>query len=78
MLVLDPGRGKPNKVTSGRLPVTIGHGAATIRRRVVYNYAPGRGHTHANALPGGVIEIPVRWTCGPTRSWLGPEPLTHP
>ena len=45
--------GGPNRATSGPSRATIGHGAADDPPAVVYSYAPGRGHAHADALLGG-------------------------
>jgi transposase len=52
--------GGPNRVTSGRSRATIGPPPSQGQAwgggnppAVVYNYAPGRGHIHANALLGG-------------------------
>src|SRR5580698_5428875 len=52
--------GGPNRVTSGRSRATIGPPPSQGQAwgggnppAVVYSYAPGRGHIHANALLGG-------------------------
>jgi hypothetical protein len=79
--VLDPGRGRTSRATSGPLPETIGLWGGTDPPAIAFSYAPGRGAVHGLTLLEGYRGIVQAMAIPPTSSGIiaatGGGALTH-
>jgi len=62
--VLDPGRGRTSRATSGRSRVTTGHGAATSRRRWSITTRRARAYPRPRSARGLPRHPAMRWLLG--------------
>ena len=76
--VLDPGRGRTKQGYFWAMARDDRPWGGSQPPAVVYSYAPGRGHIHANALLGGYRGILQCDGYGPTRNSPGPSRPRRP